>query len=81
MKDGRGREARIAARRLAELAERAVKTQDLERRRGVEGAGAGSIRRRATTHWSARSPIDEDELPSSSETRLEAPGNGRALIL
>ena len=39
-RNGRGREARIAARRLAELAERAMRAQDVERLRGVEGAGA-----------------------------------------
>lgn len=39
-RNGRGREARIAARRLAELAERASKSEDLDRLRGVEGAGA-----------------------------------------
>ena len=39
-RNGRGREARIAARRLAELAERAADADDLERLRGVEGAGA-----------------------------------------
>ena len=39
-RNGRGREARIAARRLAELAERAAEAEDIERLRGVEGAGA-----------------------------------------
>ena len=39
-RNGRGREARIAVRRLAELAERAAKAENLERLRGVEGAGA-----------------------------------------
>ena len=39
-RNGRGREARLAARRLARLAERAAKAEDLDRLRGVEGAGA-----------------------------------------
>ena len=39
-RNGQGRGARTAARRLAELAERAVKAEDLDRLRGVEGAGA-----------------------------------------
>ena len=39
-RNGRGREARTAARRLAELAGRAEKAGDIERLRGVEGAGA-----------------------------------------
>ena len=39
-RNGRGRQARVAARRLAELAERAAQAGDLESLRGVEGAGA-----------------------------------------
>lgn len=39
-RNGRGREARIAVRRLAELAERAMTAESLDRLRGMEGAGA-----------------------------------------
>ena len=39
-RNGRGREARIATRRLAELAERAAGAESLDSLRGVEGAGA-----------------------------------------
>ena len=39
-RNGRGRDARIAVRRLSELAERAAKAEDLDRLRGLEGAAA-----------------------------------------
>ena len=48
-RNGRGREARMVVRRLAELAERAAKADDLDRLRGVEGAGAALYFRAFTT--------------------------------
>lgn len=39
-RNGRGREARVAVRRLAKLAERAMAAENLDRLRGLEGAGA-----------------------------------------